>query len=260
LLLVTACSAIDGAPDVITSPATSAPPGPAPTATPADTGWVGVGEGIEIREQSITYRDRRDRLYLARVDPARASFQVAYDPRRPRRVWGWIEDEDARLVINGGFFDPENRALGLLIADGYAFGETYVGLGGLFGVQAGRVQIRSLILEPFQSGEVFDQMVQSYPTLLVGDGVINAEIRDDGRRSTRSVIGLDRAGRVVFLLSPRATFNLVELAEWLAQSDLDLDTALNLDGGASAGLVARTPDGAWGVNSWATVPAVILAR
>ena len=104
-------------------------------------------------------------------------------------------------------------------------------------------------------------MVQSYTTLLTGGGEINTQIRDDGRRALRSVVWLDRSGRAVFLVSPRQTFTLTELADWLAESDLDLDTALNLDGGASSGLVVKVPEGgSWGLNSLSAVPAVIVVQ
>lgn len=251
-LLLIACRPIAPIPGTAPQP-TSTPP-------PVDTGWQPASAGIERRELRIRHNDRRDRLFLVRVDPARASFQVVYDSQNPRHVREWLDAEQARLAINGGFFDPQNRALGLLIADGQAFGETYVGLGGLFGVQAGQVQIRSLIRQPYQAGEVFDQMVQSFPTLLVGNGEINREIQEDGGRAMRSVVGIDRAGRVVFLLSPGATFTLTELAGWLAASDLELSAALNLDGGTSSGLIVRLPGDIWGIDSWAEVPAAIVVR
>ena len=223
-----------------------------------DTGWLRASQGIETRELSIVHEGRRDRLFIARVDPASVSLRVLYDPIDRRRVREWLDARQARLAINGGFFDPAGRALGLLIADGQAFGQTYEGLGGLFGVREGRVQVRSLIAQPYRPDEVFDQMLQSFPTLLVGDGAINDQIRDDGRVAPRSVVGIDQAGRAVFLVSPRPTFDLTDLAGWLAKSDLDLDSALNLDGGTSAGLVVRTADGVWGINSWVEVPAVIV--
>ena len=257
-VLAGACSTID--PTLTLTQTLTPTPSSTRTPLPTDTGWLSASAGIETRELSILHKGRPDRLLIARVDPGLASFHVLYDPIDPRHVREWIDAREARLVINGGFFDPDKRALGLVIAGGEAFGRTYEGLGGLFGVQAGRVHIRSLILEPYRQDEVFDQMVQSYPTLLVGDGAINAEIRDDGRVAPRSVVGIDRGGRVVFVVSPQPTFSLTDLAAWLARSDLDLDAALNLDGGTSAGLMARTTDGVWGINSWVEVPAVIAVR
>ena len=234
---------------------------PVPTSTPipADSGWQTAARGIEIRELDVNHQGRHDRLMLARLDPALLSIRVRYDAERPRRASDWLDDPAAQLIVNGGFFDPEHRALGLLIADGVSFGETYEALGGLFGVSAGRVVVRSLILEPYQRGEAFEQMVQSFPMLLNG-GAVNTSIRDNHALAPRTVVGLDRAGRVVFLVSPRSTFSLTDMAVWLAQSDLDLDAALNLDGGTSSGLLVRTASGVWGVDSWVSVPAIIEVR
>jgi hypothetical protein len=62
---------------------------------------------------------------------------------------------------------------------------------------------------------------------------------------------------VVFVVTPSSTFTLYGLAVWLANSDLDLDTALNFDGGSSSGLAVWTPTGVWGFDSVNKVPAVI---
>ena len=257
-LLLAACDVIESSPTESSSPH----PTPLATQTPTapDTGWRVAGAGVETRELDVTQQSRSDRLRIVRVDPNAVTLRVRYDPAHPRRVGDWMRDEALRLVINGGFFDRDHRAQGLLIADGVASGQTYVGMGGLFGVQGGRVQVRSLILQPYRPGEHFDQMVQSFPMLLVGNGVINDQIRDDGDVAPRSVVGLDRSGRIEFLVSPLATFSLTGLAAWLAQSDLDLDAALNLDGGTSSGLVVRTDDGLWGTDNWVPVPAVIVAQ
>ena len=253
VLLIAACAAPTQTPTLSRTPAPQATP------LPDDTGWRAAGEGIETRELNVTHRRRPERLYIARVDPNRVTFQVRYDPARPSRVSQWLDAAPARLIVNGGFFDVNNRALGLLISDGQSFGASYEGLGGLFGVSGGRVHVRSLIAQPLDPGEVFEQMAQSFPMLLAG-GAINAQMRDDGRVAPRTVVGMDRAGRVVFLVSPRPTFSLSDLATWLARSDLELDAALNLDGGTSSGLIVRTADGLWGTDSWVAVPAVIAVQ
>ncbi len=253
VLLIAACAAPAQTPTLSRNPVSPATP------LPDDTGWRAAGEGVETRELNVTRQRRPDRLHIARVDPSRVTFQVRYDPSQPRRVSQWLDAAPARLIVNGGFFDPNNRALGLLISDGQSFGASYEGLGGLFGVSGGHAQVRSLIAQPLRPGEEFEQMVQSFPMLLV-DGAINAQMRDDGRVAPRTVVGVDQQGRVVFLVSPRSTFSLSGLAAWLAQSDLDLGAALNLDGGTSSGLIVRTPDGLWGTDSWVAVPAVIAVR
>jgi hypothetical protein len=245
---------------IASTPHPTVTPRPTPTPIPPDTGWQIAARGIEIRELDVTHDGRRDRLMMARVDPTMWSFRVRYDPEAPRRATDWLDEPSIQMIINGGFFDPDHRVLGLLIADGAPFGRTYQDLGGLFGVSAGQVIVRSLILEPYQRGELFEQMVQSFPMLLNGDGAVYTLIRDNQRTAPRTVVGLDRSARVIFLVSPRSTFSLTDMATWLARSDLELDAALNLDGGTSSALLVRTANGVWGVNSWVQLPVVIEVK
>jgi len=71
---------------------------------------------------------------------------------------------------------------------------------------------------------------------------------------------LDRSGRIVFVVSPIPVFTLTEFGQWLAASDLDLDAALNLDGGTSSGLVLRGGERTLGTDSWVGVPNVIVVE
>jgi uncharacterized protein YigE (DUF2233 family) len=78
------------------------------------------------------------------------------------------------------------------------------------------------------------------------------------QRSRRSFVGIDRQGWVVFGVTTMPVWSLTALAEYLVhRSELALDSALNLDGGASSGIwVSGVPDGLL-VNSIDRVPAVI---
>ncbi|MFN8570118.1 MAG: phosphodiester glycosidase family protein [Kouleothrix sp.] len=69
-----------------------------------------------------------------------------------------------------------------------------------------------------------------------------AEIEDDGERSRRSALAIDRAGRLLLIAAPGGGFTLRGLAVWLSQSDLAIDRALNLDGGSSTGLYLKDGD------------------
>ena len=68
------------------------------------------------------------------------------------------------------------------------------------------------------------------------------------RRGARRSPWIDRA-TVLFIVTPGSTFTLYGMAVWLANSDLDIDTALNFDGGSSSGLAVWTPTGVWGFDS-----------
>ena len=235
---------------------------PRPTATPipSDTGWQLIAPGVEYRELKIDQEDRSDRLRFARIDPAQTRLRVLYDPDRPRRVSEWLSESSALVAVNGNYFDPQNHALGLVIQDGQRLdGVVYEGFGGMFAVSGAGVRVRWNVDEPY-TGEPLTHALQNFPMLVLPGGSPNPDIDDNGRRSLRTAVGQDRAGRILFVVSPGPTFTLTEFGQWLAASDLDLNAALNLDGGTSSGLVLRSGNRNLGVDSWVVVPNVIVVE
>lgn len=232
----------------------------APTATPVpqDTGWRTLAPGIEYREWRVTINDRSDRLRLARVDPAQVRLRVVYNPDSPRRVSEWLVATQAQLVINGNYFDPQNQALGLIVADGVRAGVNYEGFGGMLAIGENSVKVRWNVSAPYRSDEALVYGLQNFPMLVLPGGQANTQIDDNQRLAPRSVVAQDRSGRLIFLVSPSLMFTLTGLGQWLAASDLDIDTALNLDGGTSSGLLLREGTQIIGVDSWVNVPSVIV--
>jgi uncharacterized protein YigE (DUF2233 family) len=184
---------------------------------------------------------------------------VLYDRENPRQVSEWFANASPLLAVNAGYFTEDNQATGLIISDGTRSGQSYAGFGGMFAVQGDRVQVRWLVAKPYSPSEPLRQAVQAFPMLVHSGGKAGLS-EDDGQIARRSVVGQDRKGRIVFVVSPDAFFTLKNLAAFLAASDLDLDTALNLDGGPSSGLMLAGPAGLTGVDSWIKVPAVIVAE
>ncbi len=147
----------------------------------------------------------------------------------------------------------------MLVADGTVYGRSYQGMGGMLAVSGGRAQVRWLRDQPLQPGEQFEQAVQGWPMLL-GSAGQPAYTETDEAVAARTAVGQDRAGRLILLVCPNSFFTLHGLTEWLAGSDLDLDTAFNLDGGPSTGLWIDPAAGAVQLDSFGAVPAVILLR
>ena len=238
---------------VATAPVTPFPTAAPPTAAPADTGWSVVTPGLERRGlvQPLPDWPLGEPLVIFRIDPAAFTLRVLYTPGFPSFVSAW--DHEARLVVNGGFFDENNAALGLLVSDGRAYGQSYDGFGGMLAVNSlGMLSLRSLADEPFQPGEALAQAVQSFPVLVRPDGTDFDQ--EDEQRARRTVIGQDAAGRLVVVVAPQGGFTLAGLAAWLRGSDLGLALALNLDGGGSTGYYAGGEDQ---IDSLTPVPAVI---
>ena len=69
-------------------------------------------------------------------------------------------------------------------------------------------------------------------------------------------IARDSQGRFIFLVTGIGLFTLSHLSQYLADSDLGFESALNLDGGASAGILLSDPKE--GIPSFSLLPTVIL--
>jgi uncharacterized protein YigE (DUF2233 family) len=258
LLVLCGCSIAELTPTVVMPPPST--PRPTATSVPRDTGWQPLGAGVEYRELKIEQGDRSDRLRLARIDPALTRLRVLYDPERPRRVSAWLSEAGALAAVNGNFFDPQNHALGLVIQDGLTRdGVVYQGFGGMLAVSGDEARVRWNVQEPY-NGEPLTYALQNFPMLVLPGGSPNPDIDDNGRAAPRTAVAQDRSGRLIFVVSPLPTFTLTEFGQWLAASDLDLESALNLDGGTSSGLVLRSGSRNLGTDSWVEVPSVIVVE
>ncbi|MFQ6101561.1 MAG: phosphodiester glycosidase family protein [Anaerolineae bacterium] len=234
-------------------------PWPTPTPEPADTGWQPVQAGIELRQVRVETGEAAERLTIVRLDPIAVRFRVHYDPNAPCPVSGWAERLQPLLVVNGGYFTPENETVGLLISDGRVWGTPYGDFGGMLVVTAeGQVSVRWLTDQPYDPDEPLQEAVQSFPVLVKPGGVMGFPAEaDDGRPARRTVVAQDCQGRILIITAPRGYLSLHELACFLAQSDLDLDVALNLDGGFSTGLWLKANETAVEIDSLVPVPSVI---
>jgi uncharacterized protein YigE (DUF2233 family) len=229
--------------------------------TAPDSGWQPGSPGIELRHMQVAAPGRAAApLVIVRLDPAQVRLRVAYAPNRPLGLRGWFEARRPLVAINGSFFTPENQATALLVSDGSASGASYQEFGGMLAVAPdGGVSLRALRDQPYDPAEPLEQALQSFP-MLVFPGGEPAAIEDDGRRARRSVVAIDRAGRLLLLVSPTSDFTLRGLADWLSQSDLDVDRALNLDGGSSTGLYMSDGGLQTEIDSFGPLPIVLLVE
>jgi len=229
---------------------------PTPTPLPVDTGWQPIQPGIEVRSLNVAVGTNVERVTVARLDPAAVMFRVLYAPGASALVSAWAQQTGAALVVNGGYFTPEQVVTGLTISNRERFGTPYGDFAGMFAVsEAGDVSVRWLRTWPYDPSEHLREAVQSFPVLVKPGGVMGFPAdADDGRPARRTVVAQDYSGRILLLIAPRGFFNLHTLATWLAESDLDVDIALNLDGGASSGL--WMPNVAQ-IDSLTAVPVVI---
>jgi hypothetical protein len=238
-------------------------PAPEPTLTPIPTvallsdGWQEVRSGVQIRAMGRDQTDRSGSILVVRIDPAEVDFHVRYQPDDPQHVYDWYDNSRALIVINSSFFDQANHAVGQIVTDGVGDGQVHDRMEGAFYLTAAGAAVWPLEGWRRPAGLQVIESVESFPMYLLPGGLINPNLTDDPRAARRTVVAVDRSGDVLFIVTASSAFTLHGMAVWLANSDLDLDTALNFDGGSSSGLAVWTPTGVWGLNSLNKVPAVI---
>jgi hypothetical protein len=229
---------------------------------PPDTGWQALETGVEMREIDIAAKDMNERAIILRLDPAIVRFSVHYDPVNPAQVSEWVARLEPLVILNGGYFTEENDAIGLLVSQGEVCGKTLEDFAGMFAVTAdGKVSIRWLQEHPYDAKESLTEALQSFPVLVKPGGVMGfPPDADQGNPARRTVVAHDDEGHVLIIVAPRGYLSLHELAVFLASSDLEIDIALNLDGGGSTGLWLDTDRTVVEIDSIVPVPAVIAVH
>lgn len=232
-----------------TAPVESVPPTPLYTGTfetIQQEGWSTVGPGLERRVVRIddSQGQQVETVHIWRVDQRRFRLDVAFD-KRPKTLEDWQSETNAAMVVNGGYFSINNEQYspdGLVVLQGAASGKSFRGFGGMLAITGRGAELRWLEQKPYDPSEQLDAALQSFPILVQpGGGLGFGSKREDGAHARRTVIAQDRSGRILFIVTPQGYFTLHQLSAYLTASDLDLDIAINLDGGGSTGLLVAEP-------------------
>jgi uncharacterized protein YigE (DUF2233 family) len=236
---------------------------PDPTPTPYPPGWHTIGPGIERNELHVPVPGGTGlaTVYALRIDPDQVTLHVYYDQETPRHLHDWLGWTGASVVVNGGFFREDYGPVGRVVSEGSTLGVPFdpgglMGLPGLLVDMDGQVSVLAADDPAYaQPGPGVDEAVEGYPLLVQAGAAIFP--KDTGRLARRTVIGLDREGRILVLVADSPVFSLYVLGEWLAQSKLEPDVALNLDGGRSTGIAVSLPGETLTIESYVPVPGVI---
>ncbi len=223
--------------------------------------WNRVANGVEVRYED--WKDAAgddDTVTIVRFDTHKIKVSVGYQPGQPMSMSDWTQQEHPLAIINGGYFDQQFYATALVVSNGKVFGQSYSGFGGMLSVDSrGSLSLRSLHEQPYNpNSEQLEQATQSAPMLMLGGK--RTQFSADASQTRRSVVAMDKQGRLLFLVSPNPIFSLDELADQLVSSDLSIEVALNLDGGSSTGLYVKGGSSQVSIDSLAKLPLVIIVK
>lgn len=213
--------------------------------SPSEVTWIRNSGGIRVGELPVLIEGENqpvDTFLITVIDPRSAKFSVHVSPESYRDVDEWADALNAQVVINGSYYSKLGQPDTPLVSFGELQGpSTYKASHGAFVIGSNSTQIVDLQSRTWkESLKNARHGFVSYPMLL--DAQQNS--RSEGRNSwlaNRSFVGVTRSGEIVLATSSEAFFTLENLSKFLRQSPLDLDMALNLDGGPVAGLTVRLP-------------------
>jgi hypothetical protein len=210
--------------------------------------------GAVAWEQSVTGPAGPVRVTGVSFAAAKAGFRVVDNPPDAKAAFpGLVAAAGGVAGINGGYFHPDDRPLGLMVSGGreiHGFEKAKL-LSGVLAVRGHRIElVRSGVFKP---GKDVQEALQAGPWLVEhGRPVtgLNAE-----RRARRSVVATDGKGHWAIVATGPLT--LAEAGEVLALPGLPggwtVRDALNLDGGSSTALWAATQPKALQISSFGTV-------
>ncbi len=243
------------APNTSTLPTQAPTPAPTAATSASANAWTALQTGIEQRVYNPS-AGFFTRITAIRIDPAHVDFQVHYQPGNPQTINTWREQlPDAAVIFNTNFFDRNDEITGLLIADGVRYGDPFRRRGGTFYVDEGVPGFQSNLTAPY-AGQQYEQAVQAFPMLMLDGQRAYFDTRPD-RSTRRTAVAIDSEGRVIVLVTTFGGITLLDLAIFLAESDMDIVTALNLDGGGSSMLDVTAGESQTTFVSFDPVPAVM---
>ncbi len=209
---------------------------------PVPPHWQKVDEGFEVKALQFdgSSYQTRIKLRVLRVDlekfPVRVIDSRAFGiGRMPIKVLA--QKSQALAAINGGFFLPDLRPLGLLIIDGREVNPLRQTDWGIFLIQNNRPRI--IHTKEFQDEENVTQALQVGPRLVVS----GRELRMKKQVARRSALGITYHNHIILLNSEDTEIYAQDLARIFqlkeSEGGLECRDALTLDGGPSAQMYAE---------------------
>lgn len=215
---------------------------------PRNATWQSLSPGIEWRTFQIKdagFLKSDAEIFVLRLDPNCLHVETG----KPQTAGEWRQSTNSVAAVNGGFFDENNRSLGLRQSQGKELSRLRHVNWGVFFVQDGKAHV--LHTRDFKNIDqtTVTEAIQCGPRLVV-DGH-PTDLKDQWAR--RTGIGVAANGKVLIAVCD-SELPLRKWAQfWAAKDGLHCQQALNLDGGGSSQLALKSGktnvqiDGSWPV-------------
>ncbi len=217
-----------------------------------------VEDGCELARPRVRGREGGEpfELVVLRLDPTRFSLGAVHDPKLSD-AQGFREATGALAAINGHFFDPAYKPLGLLVSEGRELARLRKVDHGVFTIAGGRPGLQHA--KTFSRPDALEFAIECGPRLIADGKPLDLK----QSRARRTALGYDAQGRVLVIAST-GVVALQDLADVLARpharGGLGAIGALNLDGGSSTMFDLAAQGRRISIRSAVRVPVGIVVR
>ncbi len=214
-----------------------------------DDVWTQVAPGVEMRLLRAPGSNNSSSVVALRTTPE----HVRVVSGTAREVEDWRKANKALAAVNGGYFDAQEKSLGLRASDGKKLNVLHGKMWGVFYTR-GNNKAQIVPTDKFAWKSDIREAVQCGPRLVENGKVLKLKFQ----WARRTGIGIQRDGKVVIAVAD-SDVSLPEWAKfWAAPNGLNCRDALNLDGGPSSQLSLQTPTRRLHLRSGRTVPDALL--
>ncbi len=205
-----------------------------------------IGPGLWFAKVDLyNERQKAETLVLVKVDPKKNRFRVMHD-KDAQTIEDWQTATGASVIFNGGYFRENYEPCALLISDGQVRGPArnrY--MKGMFVAEPHTKDLPQATILDFKKMSLvsitslpWNQGLQSFPILIGQSGAIRVD--PSHLRASRTAICTTKNGFIIVVHSEKTCFTLHDLANFLKNLPLDIECALNLDGGSASQLCVKT--------------------
>jgi uncharacterized protein YigE (DUF2233 family) len=216
--------------------------------------WKTIAPGVEMCRLDAFEHGLRMPVIAFRTTPQHLYVGVG----TAREVGAWRRSSGALLAVNGGFFDVNDRSLGLRVSDGQRHAPMHGTRWGVFRIKEQKAAIlpASEVAAALKRGVRYQQAVQCGPILVQKRRVGSFKTQ----WARRTGLGIQDDGRVIVAVADGQISFDTWARLWAARDGLNCRDALNLDGGSSTQLSLRAGKTALEIPSGRVVPDVILIK
>ena len=199
--------------------------------------WKNVAPGIAYQDLAPFYLKKWSHIHTFKIDLNLQKLKLVRHNDLEQKfpsIEQYAESNQAPLAINGGFFDNNQKPLGLRVSD-YKISNTFKSISwwGVFSIKNLSAAITSARL--FQSNKEIEFAIQAGPRLVINRHI--PSLRPG--YAERTALCVISPHEIAIIITQYFPISLSQLAKLLIDQSLNCQDALNLDGGSSTQLFAK---------------------